>query len=300
MKDILEDIKRRFKEGDILTRLIYLNGGGFLIMFLFQIIYGLITGASFENSNDIFASWTGVPTKDMFEFLIKPYTLLTHMFVHADIFHIVGNMLVLYFSGKLFLNYFSKKQFLGLYFLGGITAAFTLIILTSISPWFTSHTYAVGASAAVMAIVIGITSYSPNTKIMLFGLFPVKLMWIGIVYVASDLVQFEDTNSAGHLAHLAGAGVGYWFSASFKQGKDITKGINKFIDGFLGLFTSKPKMKVVYNQEKVKNMSDEQYNTHKKTTQKEIDAILDKISSSGYSSLSKREKDILFQHSNKK
>lgn len=300
MKDIIQDIKQHFKNGDIITRIIYTNAAVFLGISVLGILFSLISGNNFGSTKNDLLDWIALPTNNITSLLIKPYTFISHMFLHVDFFHMLFNMVLLYFLGKLFLNYFSQKQLFGLYILGGLLGALALVLTTTLSPFFKDSGIAYGASAAVMAIAIGITSYTPNTKVMIFGMFPVKLMWIGIAYVGSDLVSFYDSNTGGHIAHLAGAGVGYWFSASFKQGNDITKGVSKAITKLSNLFYSKPKMKVVYNQEKVKKMSDDQYNTHKKATQNEIDAILDKISSSGYSSLSKREKDILFQHSNKK
>lgn len=300
MNDIWLDIKQRFQKGDILTKLIYVNGGIFLLSIIFGIIWGLISGSEFSESSSLFAYFTALPTNNITGFLFKPYTLITHMFVHVEVFHVLFNMVLLYFMGKLFLNYFSSKQLFGLYILGGLLGAISLLVITNLSPLFSNSGVAYGASAAVMAISIGIIAYTPNTTVNLFGMFPVKLMWIGIFYVVSDLVSFYDSNTGGHLAHLAGAGAGYWFAAAFKQGKDITRGVNKIIDSIVGLFKRQPKMKVVYSQEKVRKMTDEQYNAHQKVTQAEIDSILDKISASGYSSLTQREKDILFQYSNKK
>lgn len=300
MNEIWLDIKERFRKGDMLTKLIYVNGGVFLLSVLFGIIWGLITGSAFEDSSDTFAYWLALPTKNFMGFIFKPYTIITHMFLHVDFFHVFFNMLLLYFMGRMFLNYFSSKQLFGLYLLGGVLGATLLLIITNLSPMFEHPSMALGASAAVMAIAIAVVAYTPNTMVTLFGVFPVKLMYIGAFFVLSDLIYFYDSNTGGHLAHLVGAGVGYWYAASFKQGKDITSGINKFIDGIAGIFKPKSKMKVVYSQEKVRKMTDEEYNVNQKVSQAEIDAILDKISASGYSSLTQREKDILFQYSNKK
>jgi membrane associated rhomboid family serine protease len=301
MKEIWNDIKERFKKGDILTRLIYINAGVFILSILFSIIWGLVTG-NWDNSQQTFHSLTGLPINNFFEVLIKPYSIVTHMFVHDGFWHLLVNMLVLYFLGKIFLNYFSSRQFFGLYMLAGLSAALFLLITTSISPLFTSPNYAVGASAAVMSIVVGITAYTPNTIVKPFGIFPIKLMWIGIFIVLQDLIKINNSdveNLGGTLAHLVGAGVGYWFASAYKQGRDITIKINRYIDKVKGLFNRKAKMKVVYNQSKVRTMSDDEYNANQKVSQAEIDAILDKISASGYSSLTKREKDILFKYSNK-
>jgi membrane associated rhomboid family serine protease len=299
MKEIWFDIKEQFKKGDTLIKLIYVNGGIFVAMLLFQIIFGLITNSNFSDSLYLFHALTGLPINNLFEFLIKPYTLITHMFVHDGFWHILGNMLFLFFLGRTFLNYFTQKQLLGLYMLGGLVAGGSLLLITSLSPMFTSPNYAIGASAAVMSIVAGICFYIPNTKVNLFGVFPVKLVYIGAVVILQDMLHFDQSNTAGHLAHLIGAGIGYWYAASFRQGKDITRGINKIIQSASKLVTRKPKMKVVYSQEKVRKMSDEDYNTQQKVTQEEIDAILDKISASGYGSLTKREKYILNQYSDK-
>jgi len=300
MKEIWNDIKWRFKQGDILTRLLYVNIGVFFISVLLGIVWMLVTGEPYDSITDFFTRYFALPLNSFEHFLLKPHTLITNMFLHVDFLHLFWNMLILYFLGKMFLNYFSSKQLFGLYILGGLMGGIALLIITNISPYFNDQIPALGASAAVMAIVIGVVSYTPKTTVNLFGVFPVKILWIGIIFVASDLINFSDKNAGGHLAHLVGAGTGYWFGSAYKRGKDITFKINRYIGKISSLFTRKGKMKVVYNQSKVRQMSDEEYNASEKVTQAEIDAILDKISESGYSSLTKREKDILFQYSNKK
>jgi hypothetical protein len=208
-------------------------------------------------------------------------------------------MLLLYFLGRLFLNYFSSKQLLGLYVLGGLIGAFFLLLIVNISPYFKTEVSAIGASAAVMAIAIATTTYAPKTNVFLFGMFKVQLQWIGLALVISDFLYFYDGNTGGHIAHLGGAATGFWFTNNIKKGTDITKGINAIIDKLVGLFKPKSKLKVEYSKN-ARNLSDEDYNYYRNATQEEIDTILDKISSSGYDSLSKKEKEILFKHSNKK
>lgn len=299
MKEIWKDIKERFKQGDVVTRLIYVNAGVFIASVLFSIVWGLVTGNNYDSASSIFAWWLALPTNNLESFAFKPYTLITSIFLHIEFFHLFWNMLLLYFLGKIFLNYFNQKQLLGLYILGGLIGGLALLLITNISPYFKSPNIAFGASAGVMAIVIGIVSYTPRTSVNLFGVFPIKILWIGLFFVLSDVVYFYDSNTGGHLAHLVGASVGYWFASAFKQGKDITRVINKYIIKTKNLFSKKTKMKVVYNQSKVRKMSDAEYNTSTKVNQSQIDSILDKISASGYSSLTKKEKDILFQYSNK-
>ncbi len=300
MKEIWNDIKERFKQGDILTRLIYVNAGVFISSVLFSIVWGLVTGNNYKSASGIFAWWFALPTNNIESFVFKPYTLITSMFLHIEFFHLFWNMLLLYFLGKIFLNYFNQKQLFGLYILGGLIGGLVLLIITNVSPYFKDPNIAFGASAGVMAIVIAIVSYTPSTSVNLFGVFPIKILWIGLFFVLSDVFYFYDSNTGGHLAHLAGAAVGYWFASAFKQGRDITLKTNKYILKTKNLFSKKTKMKVVYNQSKVRKMSDADYNSSQKVSQAEIDTILDKISASGYSSLTKKEKDILFQYSNKK
>ena len=229
MKEIWKDIKERFKQGDVVTRLIYVNAGVFIASVLFSIVWGLVTGNNYDSASSIFAWWLALPTNNLESFAFKPYTLITSIFLHIEFFHLFWNMLLLYFLGKIFLNYFNQKQLLGLYILGGLIGGLALLLITNISPYFKSPNIAFGASAGVMAIVIGIVSYTPRTSVNLFGVFPIKILWIGLFFVLSDVVYFYDSNTGGHLAHLVGASVGYWFASAFKQGKDITRVINKYI-----------------------------------------------------------------------
>ena len=154
--------------------------------------------------------------------------------------------------------------------------------------------------SAVMAIVIAICTYVPKTEVRPFGLFSIKLMYLGIGIFLLDYLFLMKENTGGHIAHLGGAGTGYFFATAQKKGKDITKGINYIISSIVNLFKVKSKMKVVYSQDNVQKMSDDEYNKNKSYSQKEIDRILDKISASGYDSLSKKEKKDLYNFSNKK
>lgn len=300
MKEVFNDIKNRFNQGDIILRLIYINSGVFFLSVLFSIIWGLITGANYDSVSSVFTYWLSLPTNNLEGFIFKPYTLITNMFLHIDIFHILINMYVLYSAGKIFLNYFNQKQLFGLYILGGLIGGLVLLVITNVSPFFKGPNIAYGASAAVMAIVIGIVSYTPKTSVNIFGVFHIKILWVGVFFVLSDIVYFYSSNTGGHLAHLAGAAVGYWFASAFKQGKDITSKVDVYTVRIINLFSKKSKMKVVYNQSKFQKMSDEEFSANEKVSQSEIDSILDKISASGYSSLTKKEKEILFQYSNKK
>ena len=166
MKEIWNDIKERFKKGDILTRLIYVNSGVFILSVLFSIILGLVTGKNYDSASSLFTWWFALPINNLEGFIFKPYTLITSMFLHIDLLHVFFNMLILYFLGKIFLNYFNQKQLFGLYVLGGLIGGIALLLITNISPYFKASTVAYGASAAVMAIVIG--SVTPPVGILTY------------------------------------------------------------------------------------------------------------------------------------
>lgn len=298
MTSIWEDLKRQFNSGDILTRLIFINVGVYALYLILYLASGLILGDK-DFLIGFVIEYTALNT-NILQLLFRPWTLITHMFVHSmDIFHLLGNMVMLYFLGRLFLTYFSRKQLFGLYLLGGVIGAGALILISNLSPYFPGNVSAVGASAAVMSVSIAACTFAPNQQVFLFGVFKVALKWIALFLVLSDIVFFYDNNTGGHIAHLGGAAVGYWFTTSMRSGKDITSGINAIIDWLTNLFTPGPKLKVEYRQ-KAKQMTDEEYNYYRKATQDEIDAILDKISASGYDSLTKKEKELLFKHSNQR
>jgi|TARA_B100000795_G_scaffold230141_1_gene187490 membrane associated rhomboid family serine protease len=300
MTDIINQIKQSFKNGDILTRLIFVNVGVYLFIVAVRIIFGLFTSIEVGEIDGFSVKYLGVPTNNLTELIFKFHTLITHLFLHITFNHILSNMILLYFLGKIFLSYFTPKKLLGLYFLGGFIGIGLLEIISIISPKFQEANYAYGASAAVMAIVVGVCAHAPKSEVRLFGILPIKLMWLGAGIVLLDFVNMMDENTGGHIAHIGGAITGYYFAKSHSQGKDITKGINTIISKIVSIFKPGRRMKVVHSQENVRNMSDEEYNKSKKANQEEIDKILDKISASGYASLSKQEKENLFKFSNRK
>ncbi len=300
MKDIINQIKQSYKAGDILTRLIFINVGVFFSIKTVQIIFGLFTIIEVHEVNDAIYKYLAFPSNNLEAALFRFHTVITHMFLHLGFRHIFYNMLSLYFLGRIFLSYFTPKKFLGLYLLGGFAGLILLEVILKISPKDQLSLPAHGASAAVMTIVIGICAYVPKVEVRPFGLFPIKLMYVGMVYFLLDYLFLMEANTGGHIAHIGGAITGYIFATSEKKGKDITKGMNSVISGIVNLFKRKSKLKVVHSQKNVQNMTDDEYNENKKYTQKEIDKILDKISASGYESLSKQEKKDLYNFSNNK
>ena len=300
MNDILNQIKQSYKNGDILTRLIFINVGIYFSIVTLQILFGLFTVIEVNEVNQVIEDYLSFPSNHLKQVPYRFHTIITHMFLHIEFSHIFSNMLMLYYLGKIFLSYFTPKKFLGLYILGGLVGLLLLELIVGVSPKHVDPIPAYGASAAVMAIVIAICTYVPKIEVRPFGLFSVKLMYVGIGLFLLDYLFLMKENTGGHIAHLGGAGTGYFFATAQKKGKDITKGINYIISKIVNLFKVRSKMKVVYSQDSVQKMSDDEYNKSKSYSQKEIDKILDKISASGYESLSKKEKKDLYNFSNKK
>jgi membrane associated rhomboid family serine protease len=291
---IWDDIKRSFRAGSSLTRLIYINLAVFLAVNLIYLIF-FFSGA--QEQRLAFIRWLAVPA-DISTLITRPWTLVTYMFLHEGIFHILFNLLVLFWFGRIFLEYLDHRKLLGVYILGGLTGAITYILAYNIFPVFSqevSRSVALGASASVMAIVFAISVYVPNHSINLLFIGPTKLKYIALVAIVLDLIQIPGGNAGGHIAHLGGALFGSLFIYRFRQGKDLTRGINRIIVLFENLFKPKPKIKVTHK----KKESDMEFRKRKSEEQMSVDKILDKISKGGYESLSSEEKEILFRASNK-
>ena len=202
-------------------------------------------------------------------------------------------MYLLFFSSKLFLNLFPSNTFFNVYFLGVVVGGITFILSYTFFPAFqNSSPVMIGASAGVMAVFIFMSTYSPDLEIRLI-LFNVKLRYLGIAFLLLDIVQIPYGNAGGHLAHLGGAILGFYYVKQLKNGKDIGKPFKNFIDKIINIFRKKPKMRTVYKREKSQKINKKVSNAGEK--QKRIDRILDKISISGYESLTQAEKDFLFK-----
>ncbi|WP_149276919.1 rhomboid family intramembrane serine protease [Pareuzebyella sediminis] len=256
------------------------------------IVMGLITALIGPNFED----WFALP-KDFYEFLLQPWSLITYSFLHGGILHILWNMYILYVAGRILLNLFDGKRFLNVYFLGVILGGLLFLLSYNIFPALVGiNTSLIGASAGVMAVLIFVCTYIPNQEIRVF-FFNVKLWQVGVFVVLLDLIQIPlGGNVGGRIAHLGGALLGYVYARQLYKGTDIGEGFSKFMDGLANLFKKKEKkapMKTVYRKQN--GATKTSVTRDKQSHQKKIDAILDKISKSGYESLSKAEKDFLFK-----
>ena len=293
------DIKTFFKSS-MINRLLVINVAVYLLISIagiFTFLFGYI-GLAESVGNDILAL-PAAPGKLLWRF----WTPITYMFTHFGFWHLLGNMLWLYFMGQMFLMVFDNKQLFGTYILGGLSGALLYILCYNVFPVFSQAVTAstcVGASAAVTAIVIAICVMRPNMEIRIFGIIPMTLKWLGILYVVFDVLQITGDNSGGHIAHLGGAIFGALFAWQYSNGKDLTKGFNNLMDKIVTLLPSanqsgkKHKMRVVYNDTN-HSASNSDFNRTSAENQRRMDEILDKISQSGYQSLTKEEKEFLFK-----
>lgn len=293
---IWDDIKKTFRNGSTLIKLIYINIGVFLVISAGSVI-GYLLKNEFLSVNIL--NFFSVPSS-LHALLLRPWTIVTYMFTHKDILHILFNMLWLWWFGLIFLEYLDQKKLVSVYLLGGVAGAAVYILSFNIFPVFrdvTAESVAIGASASVMAIVIAIAAYVPDYTVTLFLLGRVKIKWIALaIFVLTSVMDFS-VNSGGKLAHMGGALFGYLYTVNLRRGHDMGKGINKIIDSIVTFFKPGRKMKVTY---KKKTANDYEYNKARAERQEKINKILDKISKGGYDSLTKDEKDLLFRESQKK
>ncbi|MDH6359207.1 rhomboid family intramembrane serine protease [Parabacteroides sp. PF5-9] len=293
MDAIFSNLKRTFRSGNILTKLIYINVGIFVIIRLTAVLFLLFNIRDFS-----LLTWLQMPS-DPQQLFYHPWTVVTYMFSHYDFLHILFNLLWLYWFGGIFLLFFNERQLGGLYVLGGIAGAILFMLAYNIFPYFqeiASSSYLIGASASVMAIVFAVSFYRKEYEINLFLIGRIKLIYLALFSLLLDLLAMTSTNAGGHIAHIGGALLGIWFAARMQKGKDLTAPMNRIIDWFVNLGKPrKPKMHVTYKRPE----TDQAYHARKNQENADLDAILDKLKRSGYESLSGEEKKRLFDASKK-
>jgi len=290
------NIRNQFRTANTLERIIIVNVAVYLLFAVMRALMKLFM--SDLNNFFIPSQWLAVPAS-FGALIFKPWTIITYMFYHEDFFHILFNMLWLFWMGKIFTEYLGNKKIFSTYILGGISGAILYIVAYNFFPLFsqTVHTsYALGASAGVLAITIATATLLPDYKIGILFLGPVALKYVAMVTIFLDLISVSGPNAGGHIAHLGGAIFGFIYIRQLKQGRDLAKGFNSMIDKIVTAFSGQRKMKVHYGRPR----RDEDYVADKKAMQERTDEILDKISKSGYGSLTKEEKEFLFNTSKEK
>lgn len=234
------------------------------------------------------------------QLLYQPWSIVTSLFLHAGIWHLLMNMLMLYVMGRIFVQFLDSRKLLMTYFFGGIAGNLLYMICYNIFPVFSmaiGDSYALGASGSIMAIMAAVTMYRPHHELNLILIGRIQLYWIMLIFIVIDIVSMKDGNAGGHIAHLGGVLYGFASQYFYRNQPATRQRVN---------FKAKKK-----KEKKEKHaasaphdthwrpMTDEEYNAQKVKEQQRIDGILDKISKSGYDALSKEEKDYLFNYSKK-
>lgn len=283
---VFEDLKFQFKIGDVSVKIIMLN----ILVFIISIPFFYDFKFAFFEYPDWLVLSSGYK-----ESLIFVWTFFTYQFLHSGFLHLFFNMIALTFASRLFLTFFTQKQLLGVYILGGVFAG---IVFISGFLLLGQSGILVGASASIMAVLVAVTVYQPLMIIRLPLIGNVKLWYITVTcIVISDILNFQISNTGGHLAHLGGAIFGFIYIKSLKSGVDLTSGFSKLVDGFATLFSGRKSspFKKVHKNFKANTAKNASRVVTKDKTQQQIDEILDKISQSGYDSLTKDEKEFLFK-----
>ncbi len=282
---IIDDIRHSFREGSTAIRLIYINAAVFIVLRLaeaFMRLAGL-------GVNPV--GWLAMPTEPA-SLIFRPWTVVTYMFTHYDIVHIIFNMLCLHWFGQIFVALIGDRLVLRTYIIGGLAGAVLCLLL---SPLWSYGSLLLGASAAVLALLFAVSVYEPDYRVHLAFVGEVRLKYYALFFVVIDVVSIAAwDNAGGHTAHLGGALAGAYLALRWKkyglpQGSLVPRKLRN-------LFQRKPRFTVIQGG---RPLSDEQYNRRRHDTQQEIDRILDKIKASGYDSLTQQERQTLFDQSKK-
>ncbi len=284
---ISQDIQYKLKRLNVLELIILINVAIYVLGYLMTVLFDL---------NDSLY-WLKLPS-DFFDFLFKPWTIFTYGFAHYGFFHILFNLLVLYYVSRIMLNLFQPKMALSIYFLGIIFGGLTFLLIYNVLPSSILHPAngLVGASAGVRALLIFLCAYMPQTEVrMVF--FNLKLKYLGIALVVIDIIGLWSTNQGGSVAHLGGSLVGYVYAVQLLKGTDIGLGFQRVMNWVENLFKFKKRspLKTVYKGKSNTVAGHNKKDFQEFNKQKQIDLILDKISKSGYESLTKEEKAFLFK-----
>lgn len=291
----IDDIKRSYRSGSMLLRLIYINIAVFVVLRLLGLVF-FLAGENIE----FLLQWVEVPSTPS-TLLYRPWTVITYSIVHYDVFHILFNMLWLYWLGRIFMEYFNGKQLTALYIYGALGGAALYVLAYNLLPAFAhANAFMLGASASVLAIVVATAVYVPEYKIGLLFIGAISLKWVALVTVLIDLISIDSINAGGHLAHLGGALVGMCYSLMMRRGCDITAPLNAVIDKLVTLLNRNrgvgaPVAGKAFRG-KTNTSSSQQSSQH---SESDLDRVLAKIKQSGYTALTDEERDLLFSFSNK-
>lgn len=293
-----ESLKRFFREGSVLANLIIVNVAVWLLVQVFRVIFSFISIQEEALGTSAIIRFFGVPAY-LPTLAGKPWTVITYMFLHVEIWHVLFNMLPLYWFGKIFQEYLGSRKLLIVYLLGGVSGAVVYVMAFNIFPAFLyilPQSYALGASASVMAIVTAIAFKEPDFSVYLFFFGRIRILYLAIALFIFDFFMIPAGNAGGHIAHIGGALFGFLYiqitAKTFRFPSIMKKRRKRSSGRGTGDFEA-------YDSSK-RPPSDEEYNLQKRAKEKRMDEILDKISKGGYDSLTRDEKEFLFRSSGKR
>jgi membrane associated rhomboid family serine protease len=297
-----EDTGRFLRSNAVLPRLIVINAAIWLAISIMRVFSFLLNVPDSSLTNYI-VDYLALPAKPE-SLIARPWTFLTYMFLHIDFFHILFNMLWLFWFGKIFLEFLRSRQLLLIYLLGGLSGGVLYVLFYNIFPVFENSldlSVALGASASVMAVVTAISFYVPGYNVNLLFIGRVKIFYIALILFILDFFMIRSDNAGGHIAHIGGALFGISYILARRKGMNFSGIWNlDWLKRWSALIRRK-KLRVDYENQGNnygRPLSDDEYNQQKIERQRKIDGILDKISKSGYESLTGEEKDLLFRSSN--
>ncbi|MBX2973715.1 MAG: rhomboid family intramembrane serine protease [Flavobacteriales bacterium] len=302
---IQDDLRMQWRTGGMVVRLLLINAAVFLGLLAIQLVLIGVAGdrMSALALRELYVVQWLRSTSDLGALLWKPWTVFTYMFLHTEIGHIFWNMILLWFGGRLFRDLLGDKRLLGNYLLGGLSGFALFALSQNLLPGLHGgiNSGIQGASAAVLSVFVGIAAYRPDMIVNLILIGPVKLMYVAAVFVLLDFVGIGSGDGVAHEAHLGGALYGFLAAQQLKRGNDWSLGFVNFLER-LWPFGKRRASKLRVEKSFVGRTPkrDTDYNANKRAKQARVDGILDKISRSGYDSLSKEEKDLLFKASNGK
>lgn len=271
----IENLKRRYHQGHLAMKLIYINVGIFIILTLLDSLFpSLVRNLSLDS--------------DYSKLSDKPWTIFTYMFVHLRFFHLLFNMIMLYIIGEFFYKYFGDKAFAKFYFLGGICGGLLFLLIDLVS---SQHALLIGASAAIYSVLFAMVAYQPDLRIrLLFISEPIKLLHVSLGFIALGFLINAD-NFGGNISHVGGALFGYFYMKKFERGNTFFSSISNSIQNIFK--KSKPQER--YTTSSKPPRDDYEYADWRKAQENKTNHILEKISRSGYNSLTADEKEFLFK-----
>jgi membrane associated rhomboid family serine protease len=298
----LNDFRNFYAKGDSMIRkLIIINAMVFILVSLVGVIFWAIGGSQTHSVYmDAFTGYFAVPA-DLSILIVRPWTLLTYAFFHGSIPHILFNMIFFYWLGNIFQEYLGNKKVLATYLWGSLFGAALYITAFNLIPVLVPrvpNAYMVGASAGIMAIVVGIGTFLPHYEVSIFRFF-IPLKWIAIGFVVLDFIMMPQGNEGGHIAHLGGALFGFMYARHLRRSSKFGDSIEGLGNFFGGIFKKKPKLTVVKKQESpvYSKTTIADFEDEFEPSPELVDAILDKINQSGYESLTSQERELLFKAS---